>query len=132
MNTKFLMITSAVILGIMGFGLTFMPEEISKVVGAEPNQIAILVLQILGSTYLGFAMLNWMTKNNLIGGIYSRPLVIGNLAHFLLSSFALIKIVLHLENQNAIIISLTIIYSVLMLCFGYVYMANPKKLVKTE
>lgn len=129
MNTKFLMIISAVILGTMGFGLTFMPEEISVAIGAEPNQIVILVLQILGATYLGFAMLNWMTKNNLIGGIYSKPLVIGNLLHFLMSSFALIKITGSIENHFEIILTLTIIYSAFTLGFGFVFVTNPKKLI---
>jgi hypothetical protein len=116
----------------LGLGLTFLPEEISGAIGMHTNQGSLLTLQILGSTYLGFAMLNWMTKNNLIGGIYSRPLVIGNLVHFLVSSFALIKIVLHVENQIGITITLTIIYAVLTLCFGYVFMANPDKIAKTE
>lgn len=132
MNTKILMIISAIILGIMGLGLTFLPSEISEAIGIEPNQGSLLTLQILGSTYLGFAMLNWMTRNNLIGGIYSRPLVIGNLVHSLVSSFALIKIVFHVENQIGIIITLTIIYTVLTLCFGFVFMENPSKIVKTE
>lgn len=132
MNTKILMIISAIILGIMGLGLTFLPEEISGAIGMDTNQGSLLTSQILGSTFLGFAMLNWMTKNNLIGGIYNRPLIIGNLVHFLVSSFALIKIVLDLENQIGIIITLTIVYSVLTLCFGYVFMSNPSKIAKTE
>lgn len=125
------MITSAIILGIMGLGLTFLPEEISEVLGMKTNQFSLLTLQILGATYLGFAMLNWMTKNNLIGGIYSRPLVIGNLVHFLVSAFALIKMVLHLENHIDIMVTLTIIYFILTLGFGYVFMTNPSKIAKT-
>ncbi|WP_044403123.1 hypothetical protein [Lacinutrix sp. Hel_I_90] len=132
MNTKILMITSAIILGIMGLGLTFLPEEISEVLGMKTNQVSLLTIQILGATYLGFAMLNWMTKNNLIGGIYSRPLVIGNLVHFLVSSFALIKMLLHLENHIEIIVTLTIVYFILTLGFGYVFMTNPSKIAKTE
>jgi len=33
---------------------------------------------------LGFSILNWMSKASLIGGIYNKPLLIGNLLHFLL------------------------------------------------
>jgi len=82
MNTKILMIASSLFLLIFGLALTFIPEEITEYLNAGTNQTSVLLLQILGSLYLGFGMLNWMTKNNLIGGIYSRPLVIGNLAIF--------------------------------------------------
>lgn len=127
------MITSTAYLGISGLGLTFIPEEIAKYFSAGTNTTSILFLQILGSLYLGFAMLDWMTKNNLIGGIYSRPLVIGNLVHFLVSSFALLKIIGEYSGSNySIILILTIIYCVFTLCFGYVFMTNPSKMSKTN
>lgn len=129
MNTKILMIASSVYLGICGLSLTFLPEEISEYLDMGKNQSAILFLQISGSLYLGFAMLNWMTKNNLIGGIYSKPLIIGNLAHFLISSLALIKIIgKYAGNQSPIILGLTIIYCLFTLCFGYIFMVNPRKI----
>ena len=128
MNTKTLMIASSVFLGIIGIGLTFMPEEISQYLSSDINQISLFILQILGAAYLGFAMLNWMTKNNLVGGIYSKPLVIGNLVHFLVSSFALIKITGSIEIHFEIILTLTIIYSAFTLWFGFVFMTNPNKL----
>lgn len=128
MNTKILMIASALFLMISGLALTFSPEEISNYINTGNNQTTILLLQILGSLYLGFGILNWMTKSNLIGGIYSRPLVIGNLAHFLVTSFALIKIVgKYSENESVIILFLTIVYSIFTLCYGYVFMKNPNK-----
>ena len=129
MNTKILMIASSAYLGITGLGLTFIPEEIAEHLNGEINQTSNLFLQILGSLYLGFAMLNWMTKSNLIGGIYSKPLVIGNLAHFLISSFALIKIVgQYSGNEFSIILIVTIIYCVFTLSFGYIFMHNPSQI----
>lgn len=92
------------------------------------NKISVLILQILGAAYFGFAMLNWMTKHNLIGGIYSKPLVIGNLVHFLVSSLALIKILGNTENHFEIILLITIIYSVFTLCFGFIFITDPNKL----
>jgi len=126
MNTKILMTASSIFLMICGFGLTFVPEEISEFLNAGSNQTSILFLQILGSLYLGFGMLNWMTKNNLIGGIYSKPLVIGNLAHFLMSTIALIKIVgKYADSEFIIMLSLTIIYSFFTVGFGYAFHKNP-------
>ena len=133
MKTKILMISSAVYLGISGITFTFFSEEISEYFNAGINITSILFLQILGSLYLGFAMLNWMTKNNLIGGIYSKPLLIGNLAHFFVSSFALIKIVgKYYGNEFLIILSLTIIYCIFTLCFGYIFITNPNKIRDTN
>lgn len=122
------MTASSVFLIISGLGFTFLPEEIAQFLNVDTNQIAILLLQILGALYLGFGMLDWMTKNNLIGGIYSRPLVIGNLVHFLVSSFALIRIVgNHSGNEFVILLVITIIYSLFTLGFGFVFNKNPSK-----
>ncbi len=128
MNTKVLMIATAIYLGVAGLGLTFLPQEIAKFFEAETNQTFILALQILGSLYLGFGMMNWMARNSMIGGIYSRPLVFGNLLHFLVSAFALIKMVgKYTETQFIVILTISIIYSIFALCFGYLLRTSPIK-----
>lgn len=128
MNTKFLMIATAIYLGIVGFGLTFLPQEIAMFFEGEANQTFVLALQILGALYLGFGMMNWMAKNSLIGGIYNRPLVFGNLLHFLVSAFALIKVIgKYSENQFVVIITISILYSIFAICFGYLLRVNPLK-----
>ena len=132
MNAKIVMIASAVFFGLMGIGLSFLPEELYGYVSTEVNQISILMLQILGAAYLGFAMLNWMTRNNLIGGIYGKPLIIGNFVHFLVSFFALIKILGKIEHHFEIILVLTIIYAAFTLGFGFLFITNPGKLKSGE
>lgn len=122
------MTASSLFFMISGLGLTFVPEELAEFINTDIDRTSILILQILGSLYLGFGMLNWMSKNNLIGGIYSRPLVIGNLAHFLVTSLALFKIIgKYAESEFPKILTLTMIYAVFTLCFGYVFMKNPNK-----
>jgi len=125
MNTKTLMIISAIFLAINGFGFTFFPNEISVLLINDDNHIFILILQILGALYLGFSILNWMSKTNLIGGIYSKPLLIGNLLHFFTASVALIKLTFKVETNLQLIFSYTIIYSLFTLFFGYVFFTNP-------
>jgi len=133
MNTKILMVASSIFLMIFGLGFTFIPEEISELLNAGMNQTSILFLQILGSLYLGFGMLNWISKNNLIGGIYSKPLILGNLIHFLVTFFALIKIVgKYSKNEFLFILTITIIYSVFTFCFGYVLTKNPNKVASSN
>ena len=125
MNTKTLMIISAIFLAVNGFGFTFFPNEISVLLINDDNHIFILILQILGALYLGFSILNWMSKTNLIGGIYSKPLLIGNLLHFFTASMALIKLAFKVETNLQLIFSYTIIYSLFTLFFGYVFFTNP-------
>ena len=123
--TKTLMIISAVFLAVNGFGFSFFPNEISVLVTNDDNHFFILILQILGALYLGFSYLNWMSKNSLIGGIYNKPLLIGNLLHFLTASMALIKLAFKSENNLQLILSYTIIYCLFTLFFGYVFFTNP-------
>lgn len=128
MNTKILMIATALYLGIAGLGLTFLPEEIANFFGGDSNRTFILALQILGALYLGFGMMNWMARKSTIGGIYSRPLVFGNLLHFVVSAFALIKMVgKYSETQFTVMIAITILYSIFALGFGYVLRTSPIK-----
>ena len=119
------MMISAIFLAVNGFGFTFFPNEISVLLINDDNHIFILILQILGALYLGFSILNWMSKTNLIGGIYSKPLLIGNLLHFFTASMALIKLTFKVETNLQLIFSYTIIYSLFTLFFGYVFFTNP-------
>ena len=125
MNTKTLMIISAIFLAVNGFGFTFFPNEIAGLLINDDNHIFILILQILGALYLGFSILNWMSKASLIGGIYNKPILIGNLLHFFTASMALIKLAFKVETNLQLIFSYTIIYSLFTLFFGYVFFTNP-------
>lgn len=121
------MTASAVFLGLIGISLTFLPGEVAGYFSSDINLTSVLILQILGAAYLGLAMLNWMTRNNPIGGIYGKPLMIGNLVHFLVSALALIKIMGRIQNHFEIILALTIIYSIFTLGYVFVFVTNPKE-----
>ena len=125
--TKTLMIISAIFLAVNGFGFSFFPNEISILLTNDDNHIFTLILQILGALYLGFSYINWMSKNSLIGGIYNKPLLIGNFLHFLTASMAMIKLVFKFENNLQLIIPYTIIYCLFTLFFGYVFFSDPFK-----
>ena len=121
------MAASAVLLGITGVGLSFFPQELLNYFNLQITQINSLFLQIMGALYMGFAMLNWTSKASLIGGIYNRPVAIGNLMHFTVVALVLIKLVFNIQQFEVIIISLTVVYMVLACAFGYVFMTSPVK-----
>ena len=125
MKTKLLMTSSALFCGIIGTLLLFLPIEIAEYLGVEPTIITILFLKILSAIYLGFAILNWTAKGTLIGGIYNKPIVLGNLLHFAVGAIELIKVISNIQTHREIIIFLIVFYVIFALLFVYVIKTNP-------
>jgi hypothetical protein len=91
MHTRVLMIASAALLAVMGLGMSFMPQEVLGMHGTVPDNATVLLVQMAGAVYLGFAMLNWMARGILMGGIYAKPVAAGNFLHFVMVAITLIK-----------------------------------------
>ena len=125
MKTKFLMTSSALFCGIIGILLLFLPNEIAEYLNVEPTIITILFLKILSALYLGFGILNWTVKESLIGGIYNRPIALGNLLHFVVGSIELVKVISNIQIHREIIIFLTALYIIFGVLFAYVLKNNP-------
>ena len=125
MKTKFLMTSSALFCVIIGILLLFLPNEIAEYLNVEPTIITILFLKILSALYLGFGILNWTVKGSLIGGIYNRPIALGNLLHFVVGSIELIKVISNIQTHREIITFLTALYIIFGVLFAYVLKNNP-------
>lgn len=125
MNTKYLMMASAVFLGAAGILLTFIPEEILKSFGLEATKPLQLIMQIIGALYFGYGMLNWMTKSSLIGGIYNRPIAVANFTHFFIAGLALIKGLFSNPTLPGIVWISGIIYGIFALSFGVILFRHP-------
>ena len=125
MKTKFLMTSSALFCVIIGILLLFLPNEIAEYLNVEPTIITILFLKILSALYLGFGILNWTVKGSLIGGIYNRPIALGNLLHFVVGSIELVKVISNIQTHKEIIIFLTALYIIFGVLFAYVLKNNP-------
>lgn len=126
MPTKLILSSSAFLLGLTGILLIFAPEEAASLM-TWPKEASILI-QIVGALYFGFAMINWMSKANLIGGIYNRPLAVGNLTHFFVAALALMKMP-HKTVAGYCVIS---VYSAYAFAFGKILFTHPLKESKTE
>jgi hypothetical protein len=127
------MLASAVFLLALGLITTFAPAEVLAATGEPPRIVSALLVQAAGGLYLGFAILNWMAKDNLIGGIYSRPVALGNFLHFFAVAMALVKAVTAGQRAAAILV-LTLGYAVFAVWFGLVVFTNPlrNKPITTE
>jgi len=131
MNTKILMGASALFMAILGIVASFLPQEILAYAGSRPEGLGVLVVQITGALYLGFASLNWMARANLIGGIYSRPVALGNFFHFAIVGVVLLKALMAGQNTAEIVVG-TAAYSAFAISFGLVLFTHPSQVGKSE
>lgn len=117
--------SSSIFMGVLGLALTFVPDElVMNTLGYDQPSVKI-GLQLLGALYLSFAMTNWMTKDGVIGGIYNRPVAVGNFLHFLMGGLALARLLLG-GNESPVFIVLTLLYTALAVAFYFVVFRHPK------
>lgn len=121
---RVLMSFTAVILAMLGLAASFGPDVLLARVGEPITPMLVLIVQVAGALYLAFAMLDWMARDNLIGGIYSRPVAIGNLVHFMVAGLAMVKAIADTPALR-MLWPLALLYAALALCFGVVLFRHP-------
>ena len=127
MDKRILLISNAAFLGFTGVVLTFLPEEISTYLGVEYSSLTTLIFLVMGALYLGFAMLNWMTKDAQIRGIYNKPFVTSNLVHYGIGALALLKLSFSVQLNKEVIYILAFFYIAFAIGFLYTFLVNPEK-----
>ena len=125
MNTKLVMTLSAIFLAVIGIGLTFMPQEIAAFTGLSFTEIYQVQLQLSGALFFAFAMLNWMAKGSIIGGIYNRPVSIANFTHFFMGGIALVKAIINNIHLHYTVWILAVFYSIFAILFGIILSKHP-------
>jgi Fe2+ transport system protein B len=125
MNTKLLLTASALFMAACGVLGTFLPQELLAYLGIPTSAILTILIQLMAALYLAFGMLNWTAKDSLIGGIYNRPVAIGNLTHFLVGALALAKAAY--AQPIPILIAGAVIYAVFAVGFAMVMFGSPVK-----
>ncbi len=118
MNTRILMVTSAATMGIAGLVATFAPVEVLNAAAIPVNGPLPVFVQLMGALYIGFAMANWVAKDNAIGGIYSRPLSMANCLHFFAGALALLKYE-YAHGFGTPMIAVLIVYALFAIAFSY-------------
>jgi hypothetical protein len=116
MKTRTLMISSSAALAIAGLLALFAPEELLGTPGSNPTWQ--VILQLLGALYFAMAFINWTAKDSRIGGIYLRPVSLGNFAHFLVGALVLGKYALS-NSQNFFILAAMSIYAIFAYFFWW-------------
>lgn len=73
---------------LAGLICLFVPDRLAAAPEALP------FVQLLGAALLGFAALNWLARAAPVGGIYGRPILMGNFFHFFMGSLLLLRAVI--------------------------------------
>ena len=89
MNSKSLVMDSSFVLGLAGIFTLFIPNEILVAAGLPTTSPLPIFIQLFGALYFALALMNWMAKGKAIGGIYSRPVSMGNFTHFFIGTLIL-------------------------------------------
>jgi hypothetical protein len=114
---RMLLIASSLAMGAAGIAASFAPVEILRALGATTPGAAPILVQLLGALYLAFALTNWTAKGAPIGGIYSRPISIGNLVHFTMGALALAKYGA-LHSPGVLLPAMLALYAIFAIAFA--------------
>lgn len=121
-----LLVFSAVLYFLAGAAALFVPQELLSFAGAVPSALTVSLLQAVGSAFLGFGMLNWLSRYSLAGGIYGRPVVAANFAHAFAAAALLVKAVPR-GNGSPLAWAALGIYGVLAVLFGIRFFGSGSK-----
>ena len=77
MKPSTVMGAGAVVFGGLGLALVFAPVEVGGVLGLG-GPAAELALQLAGAGMAAFGLLDWAGRGAIYGGIYGRPIALGN------------------------------------------------------
>jgi hypothetical protein len=118
MISKIALTASAIFLFGAGLALNFFPQETAAPLGLGYALGGVLLLQVLSAALLGMGFLNWLSKGNPMGGIYSRPLALQNFLFFGVSAVALDRAALHGTPLPAIQLT-ACVFTLFAVAFGW-------------
>ena len=89
LGSKAVLGASGVVLFVLGIVLNFAPQETARLLGAGESTGVVLIIQTLAGALGGMGILDWFSRANRVGGIYGRPLALGNLLLFGIAAISL-------------------------------------------
>lgn len=85
-----ILVGSSLLLAVLGVGLLFFPEASADILSL-PEESA-RALPLIAGGQLGLAMLNWAGRGAVYGGVYGRPIVVGNFGNAVITSSVLLRL----------------------------------------
>lgn len=124
LDSRVVMSLSAAFLGVLGLALTFAPHEVLTALGVDAADAMPLLLQLTGASLVGWALVNWTARGVIVGGIYARPLSLGNFLHFFVGACALGKFVFA-GTSTPVLLGLLAGYAGFAVAFGALMFGAP-------
>jgi ABC-type molybdate transport system permease subunit len=121
MAGRLILTLSAATLFILGITALFAPQEVARSLDPSASSSLPVVIQLIGASLLGFALLNWMSRRNRIGGIYARPIGVGNLMFFTTAALTLGKAA---SNLPIVLLATGALFAVLAASFAWLVFAH--------
>ena len=116
MREKHVLIISSVFLFVLGVVLLIVPEEIFSLLNIKANSA--LFARLLGAVFIGFALLNWFTRN--LAEHKLKPIILANLAFYLLGFVVmLVNYLVGAGTENTWLASG--LFLLMAIAFGYAY-----------
>jgi hypothetical protein len=126
MNTKLIQFAGSIFLAVIALPCIFIPDEVLKNVILAENEYVLLMVQILGGLLFGFAVVNWMSRAVIMGGIYGKAIYMGNLAQFMVGALALLKWNVKNGFPSGILLVILIGYMIFLVLYLMIFFKSPK------
>lgn len=121
MNSRRWMTATSVVFGGVSVVVLFAPVQLLSWLGYQKASGLTLLLQVLGVLLYAMALLNWMARKHVIGGIHARPITMANLAHCFAGSLVLGKHVASGNSSPVIVGGLAVYLGLLAGFYGLVF-----------
>lgn len=102
MHPRQIMAASAAVMAVAGLALLFAPAAVLSLYGVVLPRPELVLIQLLGAALLGNANINWLARSAVLGGIYGRPLIAGNLTHSFVAAMVLLRAALGGADRPAV------------------------------
>ena len=125
MTPRLLMTAGAALLGIAGLALLFAPTELQRLVtGSGSPSVPPIALQLWGAGLLGLGAANWIGRGLILGGIYSRALVLANLVHWTVGALTSVRAAFD-DRGAAALWAAAVVYGAFALAFTWLLGRHP-------
>lgn len=105
------MMASSVLLVVLGLAGLFLPEAVAG--GLALPAGASQVVPLVAGGQLGFAAVNWVGRGAIYGGIYGKPIVLGNWLNGVIATSTLVDWQLDAPSASAtgwVVVGLLVVY----------------------
>lgn len=107
-----------------GLALLFAADDVLPALVPGFPRSAAWLGQLLAGAWLGLGAANWISRTSVLGGIYGRPIVMGNAALYLVSALSLLRALLGGTAPRAMWVACAITL-VLAVAYGALLLRGP-------